>query len=54
MSDLRWPDALPTLRADGLTLRPWRATDADAVFVAYQDPDILRWTRVAVPYPGCW
>ncbi|MGN9779238.1 GNAT family N-acetyltransferase [Micromonospora sp. H33] len=34
----------------GLLLRPWRATDADAVHRACQDPDIQRWTTVPRPY----
>ncbi|GAA2718593.1 GNAT family N-acetyltransferase [Micromonospora olivasterospora] len=35
---------------DGLLLRPWRETDADAVHRACQDPDIQRWTTVPRPY----
>ncbi|WBB77341.1 GNAT family N-acetyltransferase [Micromonospora sp. WMMD882] len=35
---------------DGLLLRPWRATDADDVHRACQDPDIQRWTTVPRPY----
>ncbi|MEV2240089.1 GNAT family N-acetyltransferase [Micromonospora sp. NPDC049891] len=35
---------------EGLVLRPWRATDADAVHRACQDPDIQRWTTVPRPY----
>ncbi|MEH0980835.1 GNAT family N-acetyltransferase [Micromonospora sp. CPCC 205556] len=35
---------------DGLLLRPWRASDADAVHRACQDPDIQRWTTVPRPY----
>lgn len=35
---------------DGLLLRPWRDTDADAVHRACQDPDIQRWTTVPSPY----
>ncbi|RKN38076.1 GNAT family N-acetyltransferase [Micromonospora endolithica] len=35
---------------DGLLLRRWRATDADAVHRAGQDPDIQRWTNVPRPY----
>ncbi|RLP95496.1 GNAT N-acetyltransferase [Micromonospora sp. BL4] len=35
---------------DGLLLRPWRDTDADAVHRACQDPDIQRWTTVPRPY----
>lgn len=33
----------PTLRAEGLTVRPWAPDDARAVFEAYQDPAIQRW-----------
>ncbi|PWR07426.1 GNAT family N-acetyltransferase [Micromonospora acroterricola] len=35
---------------DGLLLRPWRGTDADAVHRACQDRDIQRWTTVPRPY----
>ncbi|MCZ7420772.1 GNAT family N-acetyltransferase [Verrucosispora sp. WMMA2121] len=35
---------------DGLLLRPWRESDADAVHRACQDPDIQRWTTVPRPY----
>ncbi|MBM7492633.1 RimJ/RimL family protein N-acetyltransferase [Micromonospora luteifusca] len=35
---------------DGVLLRPWRGTDADAVHRACQDPDIQRWTTVPRPY----
>jgi RimJ/RimL family protein N-acetyltransferase len=33
----------PDLTADGLLLRPWRATDRPAVVAAYADPAIQRW-----------
>ncbi|HEY3508309.1 GNAT family N-acetyltransferase [Kribbella sp. NPDC051137] len=33
----------PPLAADHLTLRPWRAADADAVRSAFGCPDIQRW-----------
>ncbi len=33
----------PTLAADGLVLRPWRAHDAAAVCAAYEDSAIRRW-----------
>jgi RimJ/RimL family protein N-acetyltransferase len=45
--------ALPTdveIREGGLLLRPWRATDAEAVYRACQDPEIARWTMVPQPY----
>ncbi|MFF5716069.1 GNAT family N-acetyltransferase [Streptomyces buecherae] len=33
-----------------LVLRPFEASDVDAVFAACQDPDIPRWTNVPSPY----
>ncbi|QTE29467.1 GNAT family N-acetyltransferase [Pengzhenrongella sicca] len=50
MTDLTWPSTQPTLHADGLTLRPWRPSDAVAVYEACQDPEIVRWTTVPSPY----
>ncbi|WBB64844.1 GNAT family N-acetyltransferase [Micromonospora sp. WMMD812] len=35
---------------EGLLLRPWRASDAESVHRACQDPDIQRWTTVPRPY----
>ncbi|MGN9912074.1 GNAT family N-acetyltransferase [Phytohabitans sp. LJ34] len=40
----------PEIHDQGLFLRPWRATDADAVHRACQDPAIQRWTQVPSPY----
>jgi RimJ/RimL family protein N-acetyltransferase len=34
--------------AEGLTLRPWRPSDAGAVVTAYRDPDISYWHRRGV------
>ncbi|MFF5588898.1 GNAT family N-acetyltransferase [Streptomyces hygroscopicus] len=39
-----------TLTTERLVLRPFRPSDADAVFAACQDPDIQRWTTVPSPY----
>ena len=50
MTDLTWPDAQPTLDTGGLKLRPWGATDAEAVYAACQDPEIVAWTTVPFPY----
>ena len=50
MTALTWPATQPTLEADGLTLRPWRASDADAVYAACQDPEIVKWTTIPQPY----
>jgi hypothetical protein len=51
--DLRlpWPEQPPTTLSDGVvTLRAWRADDADAVYSACQDEQIQRYTQVPVPY----
>ncbi len=40
----------PTLSDDVVTLRPWRPTDAEAVFAACQDPEIPRFVPVPQPY----
>ncbi|WP_432014341.1 GNAT family N-acetyltransferase [Streptomyces sp. HD1123-B1] len=39
-----------TLTTERLVLRPFRSSDAGAVFAACQDPDIQRWTPVPSPY----
>jgi RimJ/RimL family protein N-acetyltransferase len=38
------------IRGDRIVLRPWREDDADAVYAACQDPEILRWIPV-IPRP---
>jgi RimJ/RimL family protein N-acetyltransferase len=38
----------PELPAGDLLLRPWVAADADALLVAYSDPEILRWHASSV------
>jgi RimJ/RimL family protein N-acetyltransferase len=38
------------ITAGRLHLRPWQASDEDAVYTACQDPDIQRWTTVPSPY----
>lgn len=43
-------EAQPELTAGALHLRPWRPSDAAAVYEACQDPDIQRWLRIPVPY----
>jgi RimJ/RimL family protein N-acetyltransferase len=41
----------PVELTDGVVgLRPWRTEDAEAVYLACQDADIQRWTRVPSPY----
>ena len=44
-------EAQPELTAGSLHLRPWRPSDAEAVFVACQDPDIQRFLTMPIPYP---
>jgi RimJ/RimL family protein N-acetyltransferase len=39
-----------TLTTERLLLRPFAPQDADAVYLACQDPDIQRWTVVPSPY----
>ena len=47
---LHLPEEMPTLVDGDLTLRPWRVSDAPAVFEACQDPVIQEYTTVPVPY----
>ena len=39
-----------TLTIDELVLRPWRQSDAAAVFAICQDPDIARWVTIPQPF----
>ena len=38
------------LRGDRIVLRPWREDDAESVYVACQDPEILHWIPIPRPY----
>jgi RimJ/RimL family protein N-acetyltransferase len=42
--------ALPTLEAGPVRLRPLAEADRPAITAAYQDPEIIRWYGVPVPY----
>jgi RimJ/RimL family protein N-acetyltransferase len=42
--------AQPNLTDGVVNLRPWRATDAPAVFAACQDPEIPRFVPIPQPY----
>jgi RimJ/RimL family protein N-acetyltransferase len=45
------PDALAVeLRGGGLVLRPWREDDAEGVYLACRDPEILHWMP-SIPRP---
>lgn len=39
-----------TLAVDEIVLRRWRRTDASALLVACQDPEIARWVTIPQPY----
>jgi len=39
-----------TLAIDELVLRPWRQSDAPALYEACQDPEIARWVTIPQPY----
>lgn len=40
----------PTLTGGGTVLRPWVASDAGALASAMQDPEIVRWLHIDLPY----
>jgi RimJ/RimL family protein N-acetyltransferase len=44
------PEDWATLTVDELVLRPWRPTDAPAVFAVCQDPEIGRWVTIPQPF----
>ena len=54
MTDSAAPDPLDepgtTLTVDELILRPWRPSDAPALYDACQDPEIARWVTIPQPY----
>ncbi len=41
---------LPMLSGSGVVLRPWRPDDAVDLHAAMQDPEIVRWLDVELPY----
>lgn len=52
---LAWRMTHPIIRSstdggEGLILRPWSSDDAEAVYQACQDSEIIRWTTVPYPY----
>jgi RimJ/RimL family protein N-acetyltransferase len=50
VSPIAVPHAPPTLTDGVVTLRGHRRTDIPAVVRQGQDPDMVRWTRVPIPY----
>jgi hypothetical protein len=42
----------PELSGDGLLLRPWRASDTDALLAAFADPAIQQWHRLRLDDDG--
>ncbi|SJM59739.1 acetyltransferase [Arthrobacter rhombi] len=52
---LTWSTTHPILKSStnggaGIVLRPWSPEDADSIYQACQDPEIIRWTTVPYPY----
>lgn len=47
---LGWPSEQPTLGVQGLTLRPFRDGDIDAIFFACSDTELQRWLPVPEPW----
>lgn len=43
-------DPQPVLDGEGIRLRPWTPVDASALAVEIQDPEIVRWLAVELPY----
>ncbi|MEY2597438.1 MAG: hypothetical protein RL182_521 [Actinomycetota bacterium] len=46
-----WPEEIPTLKSDSLTMRPMRPSDAEDIYRAVQDPEIPKFTTVPADYP---
>ena len=46
-----WPEKVPTLKSDSLTMRPMRPSDAEDIYRAVQDPEIPKFTTVPADYP---
>ena len=47
---ITWPEEIPTIDLGDLVLRPFRESDAQAIFDACQDHDIQYYTTVPIPY----
>lgn len=48
--NLTWPPTHPVLTGPRFSLRPWRTSDAQAVFDACQDEATQHFTTIPVPY----
>ena len=46
-----WPEEVPTLKSDSLTMRPMRPSDAEDIYRAVQDPEIPKFTTLPADYP---
>ena len=46
-----WPEEIPTLKSDTLTMRPMRPSDAEDIYRAVQDPEIPKFTTLPADYP---
>jgi len=46
-----WPEEIPTLKSDSLTMRQMRPSDAEDIYRAVQDPEIPKFTTLPADYP---
>lgn len=46
-----WPDEIPTLQSDTVTLRSIKPSDAEDIYKAVQDPEIPKFTTLPSDYP---
>src|SRR5687767_7263898 len=47
---MRFPEDVPVLADDVVTLRAHTEADIDPAYVMCQDPEMQRWTTIPVPY----
>ncbi len=47
---INWPQTYPVLKSERLTLRGWQQSDLEFVYTSCQDPKIIEFTTIPVPY----
>ena len=47
---INWPEKYPVLKSERLTLRSWYESDLEFVYRSCQDPQIIEFTTIPVPY----
>lgn len=45
-----WPEEIPTLEVGQIILRPVKPTDADAIYIGAQDPEVPKFTTLPANY----